>query len=185
MKTYENKTLDGDHPRILVSEEFIEKNRLSLNRSQDEIVNYMKNADDWMGNIAGVLLQYLDWEHAKTCYKDEYVSKVESGEEKHNRITDVGEAVQDFLDYMVFGWMKAIDRRGLSASRTVEKLSAWAWLLGRDDIATLLNDDGLYNPYGMPALIKACEELGITVPDDCHEFAKHKCKEEPIDTSLD
>lgn len=76
---------------------------------------------------------------------------------------------------MVFGWMKDTDQRGISASRTIDKLSAWLWLMGRNDLAETLNDSSLYNPYGAPALVKVCDEMGIEVPEGVREFSKHPC----------
>ena len=38
-------------------------------------------------------------------------------------------------------------------------------------MAKALKDEGSYNAYGAPALINACEMLGIDVPDELEEFA--------------
>ena len=73
---------------------------------------------------------------------------------------------------MVFAWGKEEDERGLSASRRISKVSAWMWSLGRQDIVSILQDGNLYNPYGAPALIKACKELGIKVPESLLKFAR-------------
>jgi hypothetical protein len=47
--------------------------------------------------------------------------------------------------------------------------------MGRDDLRQILDNEDLYNPYGSPALIKVCEEMGITVPISFIEFSKIKC----------
>jgi hypothetical protein len=174
---YKNKFYDGDYPRIVVSTTFIEKNFLRLNRSEDEIIERMENAKGmWSGFCVGTLIDYVDFSRAKQFYNEEFLAKVKSGQEPTPvKITNVGEAVQDMLDYLVFGWSKAADKRGLSASRTIERMQTWLWLLGRDDLADLVANDDLYNPYGMPALIAVSEALGIKVPDEYHEFAKRKC----------
>ncbi len=175
-KTYKLKCYEGDHDRILVSKEFVKKNKLKYVRSQKEILERIEN-DSGFDFTVDVLADYLNWSTVKQFYKDEYVKKVESGKEKKpKRITDIYETAQDFLDYMVFGWMKAMDRRGISASRTVSKLGHWLWLMGRNDLEIMIHDDGLYNPYGAPALIAVCEEMGIEVPNDLREFSKYKCK---------
>jgi len=174
-KEYELKCYDSIYPRIKITKTFVAKNNLKLERTETEISERIKNGH--MFDFASdVLLDYLSWENAKKFYKDEYVKKIDSGEEKRpKKITDIYETAQDFLDYMVFCWMKAIDERGLSASRTISKLSHWLWLMGRDDLESLVNDDELYNPYGSPALIAVCEKMGIDVPKDLIMFSKKKC----------
>ena len=107
----------------------------------------------------------MPFEDVKDHLTEEFLEKIEKGEAKYVQITDVMEAVQDFLDYMVFAWMKANDERGISAGRSIIKLSAWMKILSRPDVADILNDDSLYAPYGKPALRKACDILGIEAPD--------------------
>jgi len=168
---YKIKTLIEDNQRINVTDEFIEKNKLKLTKTQIEIVEKIVSKKDDFDFGQGVLVHYLNYEYARPFLKKE---KVEEAKNKWKPITDLKECVQDFLDYMVFAWGKAENERGLSASRSVSKLSAWMWLLDRDDLRRLLRDDDLYNPYGSPALIKCCEELGIEVPNSLREFAKNK-----------
>lgn len=173
MKEYEMKCYAWDHPRILVTEKFVESNKLYLWRTQEETLSKMVQCS-WFDMSSEVLVDYLEREYAKDFYSQEYIEKVERWEEKeHHAITDVYEATQDFLDYMVFWRTKALDERWLSASRTINKTSARMRLLGRDDVSDILNDSSKYNPYGMPALIWACEVLWIAVPDECKEFAGH------------
>lgn len=176
MKEYRIKCYEGNHPRINVTEEFVTKNNLTLTRTQEEIVERtQEESKKMLGFQVEVLTEYLDWDHAKQFYKEEYVKEVEAGtKEKPQPVTDLYEATQDMLDYLVFGYMKALDERGISASRTIDKLSAWLWLLGRDDLRRLISDDELYNPYGMPALIELTKALGLPVPEDCIAFAEHK-----------
>jgi len=174
-KQYKLKCLEGDEPRIKISKRygFIQSNNLELVRTEEEILKRIEDSD--MFDFAPeVLADYLSWEKAKQFYKDEYVKKVDSGDKKYEKITDISEATQDFLDYMVFGWMKAMDERGISAGRTVRKLGHWLWLMNRDDLRRIIDDGELYNPYGSPALIAVCEEMGIKVPDNLREFSKHK-----------
>ncbi len=174
-KEYKLKYFPGYHPRIKVTEDFVKRNNLKLVRTEEEIIKRIKNAG-WFDFAAEVLVDYLSWKNAKQFYKDDYVKEVESGKrEKPKKITDIYETAQDFLDYMVFGWKKALDKKGLSAIRTINKLSHWLWLMGREDLERLIQNDELYNPYGTPALIAVCEKMGIKVPEDLIEFSKHKC----------
>jgi hypothetical protein len=162
----EMKAGAGDEPRLTATPEFVERNRLRLCRSQEEIVARMKRDDaDFLGFGREVLVDYLSRESAATFLHGEPVP------DDWRCVTDTTEAAQDFLDYMVFAWMKAQDQRGISASRSILKLGEWLWLLGRDDLAELANSSALYNPYGAPALVAVCEQMGIPVPASLRDFA--------------
>jgi hypothetical protein len=175
---YKNKTYESYyHDRLNVSEEFVSKNNLSLARSPQEILKRMHSINDILGFERSVLAGFLPFEEIKTVASEEYIQKIESKEEIFYYVSDIYEAVQDFLDYMVFAWMKALDERGISASRSISKLSAWLWLFGRDDLYDLIHNENLYNPYGMPALIEVCKALGIECPKDCLAFAGVKCND--------
>jgi len=174
-KVYESKCYEGLKPRILVTADFIEKNKFHLNKTQDEIRKKYDTSNSFIGSYQEVLLSYMDFYHCKNLYKDDYIKQVESGEKNFDPpITDILETTQDFLDYLNFGYTKALDQRGISAGRTIEKLSAWLWLLGREDLEIIINSSSLYNPYGMPALIRLTEELGLEVPQECRDFAEVK-----------
>lgn len=160
---YEMKCCAGDEPRIDVSDDFINKNKLSIN---EEKAVEIFSGNSFFGFDKEVAADFLSFDKVKHIYKDEYVKLVESGEKEYKQIVDIKEAAQDFLDYMVFAWMKALDERGISASRSIQKLSAWMKILGRSDIADTLDDDDLYNPYGRPALRASCDKLDISYPDD-------------------
>lgn len=162
IKSYENKTYPGDEPRIEVTEDFVTRNNLAINF--DAARALAGRDDDFFGFMASVAIPFLPKDVVYGMLNEEYREKLDSGEDEHIQITDVYEGAQDFLDYMVFAWMKAMDERGLSAGRSIEKLKAWMIILGRPDVATVLDDDNLYPPYGRPALRKACEMLGIDVP---------------------
>lgn len=166
-----DKTPGGRHPRYVSSPRFLAEHRLGLNRSQEEIVAKAK-ADNALGLTQEVLIDYLEWKHARGFADIKYVARVELGEiDEPVPLISPLIAVQDMLDYLVFGYEKALDERGLSASRTVWKLATWAWLLGREDLEAILLDDARYRPYGMPALIAFAEALNLAVPDECYRFA--------------
>lgn len=181
---FEQKCYPGSHPRILVTDEFIERNRLSLRHTPEEIAAKIKKDGDLFSFGPSVWVEYLPWEASKEFLNPEYVTEMEKANTKPKQITDVREAAQDLLDYMVFGWSKALDERGISASRTINKIAAWLWILGRQDLEELVSRDSLYNPYGMPALIAVSQQLGIEVPSDCREFAGRPVEDQPLDTTL-
>lgn len=164
------KTIPSDFGRIPVTPEFVEQNKLSLNRTPEEIIKHIQDANDMFGFQSEVLVAYLTFEQAKPLLKPDAQASNWGA-----TITDVKEAAQDFLDYMTFAWMKAKDRRGISASRSIEKLAAWLWLMGREDLEELILRDELYNPYGAPALIAVCEKMRVAVPKEVIKFASLKC----------
>jgi len=173
----ELKCLSGDEPRIIATQEFIDKHKFKL-RTQEEILEKYKEYEDdgrMFDFRPEVLLEHLSYENNSQFLSDEYKAKISSGEINYSFVDNVLEATQDFLDYMVFAWMKAQDERGLSASCSIQKLSAWLWLLNREDLESKINEDGLYNPYGAPALVEVCKALEINAPESLIEFSKEKC----------
>ena len=174
---YESKT-PLSQPRILVTENFINSNELKL-RSQKEVSDHISDVveSDYFGFSTEVLIDYLDFNEAKKHLTDEYVKQIESGEKVYGRatITTIEECAQDFLDYMNFAWGKAEAERGISASRSISKLSAWLWLMNREDLVNVIEDDNLFNPYGSPVLISVCQKMNIDVPKSLIEFSKVKC----------
>lgn len=172
----EPKCYLSEYPRMEATAEFIERNNLTLERTVSEIQDRMRDAQaSFLDFSSEVYPKFLSVEDSREFFKEEYFDKVASGELEIPPIPSLEEAAQDFLDYMNFAWGKAEDERGISATRSVQKLGAYLWLFGRDDLRRLIDDDELYNPYGAPALIAVCEEMDIDVPDSLREFAKHRC----------
>lgn len=165
MAKYEMKCYAGDDPRIEVTAEFIERNKLKLDIEVARDV--FKHADDFFDSGKEVAHAFLPYDEVKNIFIDEYRKKVESGETEYHQITDVEEAAQDFLDYMVFAWMKARDERGLSAIRSIIKLGTWLKIMGRPDVAEILNEEAeSSDDYGKRALRAVCDMMGIECPDD-------------------
>ncbi len=76
------------------------------------------------------------------------------------------EAVKaELLDYLDFAFGKAINHRGISASRSIQKLSTWAWILDLDDLVAFAEDDKNYPQYGVPILKKFAEHFEIEMPE--------------------
>ncbi len=74
------------------------------------------------------------------------------------------EVKAELLDYLGFAFDKAINHRGISASRSVEKLAAWAWVLGLDELVAFAADDKNYSYYGVPVLKKFAAHFGVEPP---------------------
>ncbi len=72
----------------------------------------------------------------------------------------------EMKEYMEFAWGKVDAHRGISASRSVEKMQAWLWLLGDEETLTFARDDDNYTNYGAPVLMKICQVYDFPIPDD-------------------
>ncbi len=159
-------------------QQLIEKNNLKL-KSQEEIFAKFEELKNSASNSLfdfrrEVLMSYLTFEAVKSNLTEDYIEEIEAGTKVWEPLTTIDSCVKDFLSYMGFAWGKSEDERGLSASRSIQKLSMWLWLMNRDDLQVIIEDDSLYNPYGAPALIEVCDKMGIEVPKSLREFANHK-----------
>jgi hypothetical protein len=175
MKEYELKVYAGTHPRILVTDEFVSINKFTLHRTQKEILKRICDSDGFFGFSKEIYFQYLTKANLVKFTKSE--SRNSDLEAQDPVVTNIYKATQDLLDYIVFAWSKALDQRGISATRSIEKIGCYLWLLGRDDLFELIHQDDLYTPYGAPALIAVCDSLGIEVPQELIDFSKNKCRE--------
>lgn len=121
-------------------------------RSQIEILRRIKEVekDDFFGFQTSDLLSYLEYENAKP-YLKEGVTEQEWKVEKRT-------PKEVMINYMEFAWEKANNKRGLSASRTLDHYTSWLWLDGDE---TLYKTLSRYQYYGKDHLIKICEYLGI------------------------
>src|SRR5690242_20650097 len=145
-------------PRTMATLGFIERNKLSLRSSIDVKEKYKTlRSDDFFGFSFEVFIDFMKYEDAKEFISKENIDKITSGEEKFEEPAGIQQATQEFLDYMNFAWGKALDMRGISASRSITKLSAYLWIMNRADLSEEIERDDLYNPYGAPALISICD----------------------------
>lgn len=153
-------------------------------RTADEIAEHYAatKADDVLGFRGGVLLPYLTTEQLKPFVKpDADLSDWTPCP------LDEAEALSDMRHYMEFAWGKARDHRGISASRSTEKMQAWLWLLEREDVLDAVRIT-TYQNYGAPQLRVICELMGFLIPegsdlermsrglpcrDDCDEGCSH------------
>lgn len=133
-------------------------------KTQSEIIEYYDNhrEEDMFGFVAEVLFPYLTFDQAKKYLKPEATAEgwgdVEPLTEEH--------VVGEMRDYMVFAWEKAADHRGLSASRSIEKMRAWLWLLGDEELRDFADDNSNYAQYGAPTLKAISEKYGFDIPDE-------------------
>jgi hypothetical protein len=160
--------------RILVTDEFIKSNNLVLKPVSEIIEKIHEVKSEMFGFKMDILTDYLPAEDLEQFLNEEGKEELKKNPDAWKQITEIDEAAQDFLDYMNFAWGKALDERGLSAGRSISKLSAWLWLLGREDLVEVIENEDTYNPYGAPSLINVCNALSIPVPDSLIAFSKTK-----------
>lgn len=131
-------------------------------RSQDEIAAHLREKDDDLfGFKIDVLLPHLDYARAREFIKTN-VTREEW--EKKYPLSET-DSMLAFREYAQFAWSKTNNHRGLSASRSIAKLSVWAWLFGRDDVLAQVERTS-YPMYGCPKLRVICEAFGFPVPAD-------------------
>lgn len=122
-----------------------------------EKINQYKN--DMFGFISSDLIEFLSFDNARKYLKDEYVKKVEKGEEKWEQKPATKEqAIKDMVEYMEFAWGKANNCRGLSAGRSIEHMRASLLIAEDIELFDKLSD---YSYYGKPQLRAICEKYNI------------------------
>ncbi|GAA4626719.1 hypothetical protein GCM10023196_036100 [Actinoallomurus vinaceus] len=152
----------------------------SPRRTQEEILARLDavREDDMFGFRREVLLPALEFEHARSFLKPETTAEDWSGVQ-----VCAGDWESAARSYYEFALGKIRDHRGISASRSVEKLTEYAWLLGRDDVIAAM-DAAEYPQYGAPKVAAFAAAMGLDWPDgealermanglpctdDCHE----------------
>jgi len=150
-------------------------------RTTEEIVFRAKEAQAIVLDFTfGVLVEYLPWADARQFFKDD--AHAELSEEWEQRSLDRTAIVEEMRDYMTFAWDKAIDHRGISACRSIDKMIAWLWLLGEDDFIAEIKGISFTN-YGAPKLARICERFDFPILDD--EAARNMANGEPCRPDCD
>lgn len=127
-------------------------------RTQQEILERVENATDIFGTQKGDLLSYMSFENAKPYLKEDYVRKVEAGEEVWEMSTD---PKKEILDYLPFAYEKAEGERGLSAARSMLHFETWIWLDDEDFYNEIIDLIDNYTNYGIPALDEISKHYGF------------------------
>jgi hypothetical protein len=128
-------------------------------RTQEEILERFNNADDLFGTQKQDLIEFMDFETAKPLLKEEYVSKVEMGEEK--RPPAETDAKARILDYLPFAYDKAENQRGLSAARSLLHMKTWIWLDDPAFYGEIVDAIDNYYDYGIPVLNRISAHYGF------------------------
>ncbi|MEU6022602.1 hypothetical protein [Micromonospora sp. NPDC047134] len=128
-------------------------------RTPDEIVARLRAvraaSTDMFGFREEVLLEALDFAHAREFLPPE-VTASQWDQRRWRRHSDTDTYARWYLTFAID---KILDHRGNSASRSVEKLAELAWLLGRDDLASAV-DEADYPMYGAPKVKTFADGLG-------------------------
>ncbi|MGW5259624.1 hypothetical protein ACWEQG_01535 [Microbispora sp. NPDC004025] len=130
-------------------------------RTQDDILTRARTIqnDDFFGFRTEVLVGALEYEHARGFLKPETTA------EEWGPAPDDEAILAQARDYYQFALDKIRDHRGISASRSVAKLTEFAWLLGKDDVVTAM-DQADYAQYGAPKIKAFATGLGLAWPPD-------------------
>ena len=132
-------------------------------RSKDELKRYMREHQQFLDFTVEALCYFLDYEDAEEYLKPELTED----QWKQHIIPYTEEHVtQTLTDYMnEYGFDKALNHRGLSASRTIDKIRAWCFALGKDELVAYMDDtENHYAQYGAPMLSVVAKHFGIPEP---------------------
>lgn len=126
-------------------------------RTQDEIVARYHSSDGFLGFAAEVLAEAMSVETIRSINP-----AAELPEGWTPKTTEAIEA--EARDYLTFAVGKIVDHRGISAVRSVTKLTEFAWLLGRDDVVAAMGA-AEYEQYGAPQVKAFADGMGWTFLD--------------------
>lgn len=132
-------------------------------RTIDQIVQRIRDIEqqDTLCFRREVLARYLPQERLREfCGAEADLSTFRQAELTEESVR------QEIASYMPFAWEKALGHRGISACRSVAKMSAWLWLLGDDDLVAMCEDEEQYPKYGAPILQAICGKYDIPLPDN-------------------
>lgn len=142
----------------------------NMSRTQEEITKRIRDVqeDDFLGFRTTVLLMQLDYEHARPWLKDRT-----NEQEWEENLRDYRSLPEQAATYLDFAWDKARNHRGISASRSVTKLTEWAWLMEREDVIADM-EGAIYENYGVPKLFAFAKGFGLPIPegDDLARMAR-------------
>ena len=118
-----------------------------------ELRTLYDSSDSFFGFDKEVYATYMDYDQVKDILK-KGITKKSWDKDRHpyseKRVT------ADARKYMEFAVGKALDHRGISANRSVEKMKAWMTILGHYDEIDWYH----YANYGAPILKEICDLMG-------------------------
>jgi len=117
-----------------------------------------RRAGDLFGFEIGTLMSYLPFKDVPEGLLKEGTTEADYNEVRP--ATDVN-VRRDMGNYLGFAIMKALDHKGLSASRSISHYMSWMWLLGDEEAMLWCERDDMYENYGAPILKAIATKYGI------------------------
>jgi len=134
-------------------------------RKQEEIIDHIEKCENIFGWQKDDLILYLSFKNIKKMdiFKEEYIKDIELGKEKWKKLTN---PLKEIKDYMPFAFNKALNKRGISAERSINHMLAWVWLIN-DKLYQNIKDSYEYEycDYGMLILKMICHHFKIDYSD--------------------
>ena len=132
-------------------------------RTQEHIVERIGQIKemDWLGTQQGDLAIYLDTNRVKEFCK----ADADLSDWKQEEITREG-VIKKILEYLDFAFEKAIDHRGISASRSIKHMQAWLWLLEDNELLDFAETNSNYRNYGVPILKTIATKYDKPMPNE-------------------
>jgi len=134
-------------------------------RTVDDVLAMITSDEFEQIMFRDVLYDALPFERAKPYLTEEFLAKPTAAAEwaETGLKLDTETLHEAACDYLEFAYGKALGHRGISAARSVDKMTQYCWLLGADwDLVT----DAGYANYGAPGLKAAAEFLQHPWPED-------------------
>lgn len=131
---------------------------LVVTRTSAEIYARAQSAVDMFGFARNLLLPYCDYETVLPLLNDGVTA-----EDWAQDAEDSAKVGIEARGYYEFALTKIEGERGISAERSVIKLTEYAWLMGRDDVVAAM-DAAPYPPYGAPKVAVFGKALGFDFP---------------------
>jgi hypothetical protein len=130
-------------------------------RTQEEILARLNDGeDDFLGFRREVLATHLTFENVKPMLKPDSQLTEEEWLAEEGPDKEV-----DAEGYLEFAIGKIQNHRGISAGRSVIKLTEMAWLLGRDDVVAAM-EQAEYQNYGAPQVKAFALGMGLPWPSN-------------------
>ncbi|GIG86951.1 hypothetical protein [Plantactinospora endophytica] len=133
-------------------------------RTPDEIAARVRAVRDAGTDLLGfreeVLTEALDFDHAREFLNPD-ITATQWDQHRWSQQLDADTYARWYLKFAIG---KIIGHRGNSAERSVDKLTELAWLLGRDDVMSAI-DNADYPKYGAPKVEAFADGLGWPFAD--------------------
>lgn len=136
-------------------------------RTEEEILQRARQTakESCFGFGISDLCVYLPWSLAREFYNPKAEVEWEQRELTREAV------IEQMLEYLDFAFDKALDHRGLSASRSIEHMRSWLWLLGDNELLEFADRSSSYPNYGVPILKRIAIKYDKTMPKGILDWA--------------